>query len=255
MKIAVIGSGNVATHLAKGFYQLGHTITQIVSRHIEHASALAHIVQAEAAIDPEKLASDADLYLIAVSDSAIGDIICSIPAAIQGLVIHTSGATPLTALNKFNRYGVIYPPQSISKAVDIDLSTIPFAIEANNNENTTVLLKLMQGVSAKTFCCNSEQRLALHVAAVLANNFPNALFQAAAQILEDQHLDIGLLRPIILETAQKVQHHHPKDVQTGPAVRNDINTINRHLQFLSYSDELTEIYQNITDFIIKRRQK
>lgn len=256
MNIVIIGSGNIATHLAKSFVNQGHDIVEVYSKTSANAKTLADAVYAYTFTTTfESLNLKADLYLIAVADSAITDVIDELPDSIEGLVIHTSGATPLDILAKFKAYGVIYPPQSINKNIETDLSKIPFGIEGNTKEVQDILFNFMQALAPKTFICNSKQRLALHISAVLVNNFPNALYQIANDILQKENLKFDLIKPIILETAQKVQTHLPELVQTGPAIRNDLNTIDKHLQFLSYSKELSEIYQILTDFIIKRHLK
>lgn len=255
MEIVILGSGNVATHLAKAFRKHGHPIKQVFSKQSANANALADAVKAEPISNLADLDTGADLYLIAVSDAAISQIISEMPEITRGIVVHTSGATPIEVLQRFDKAGVIYPAQSISKHIEIDISLIPFGIEANSLETSALLFNLLSPIATGIFSCDSKQRLALHVSAVLVNNFPNALFSMAQKILESENMDFDLLRPIILETANKVQNHLPTEVQTGPAARNDMDTINRHLQFLSYSNELTQIYQHLSDFIIKSRHK
>ncbi|MDR2284260.1 MAG: DUF2520 domain-containing protein [Sphingobacterium sp.] len=255
MTIVILGSGNVATHLAQTLHQNGHQIIQTYSRQSANAKALADAVNATPVSNLKDIDCSADLYIIAVTDTAIPQIIAAMPEITRGTVVHTSGATPLDILNRFTKYGVIYPAQSISKQIEIDITLIPIGIEANSKETFQVLMDLMTPIAPRVFACNTQQRLALHVAAVLVNNFPNALFSMAQGILEREQLDFSLLRPIILETANKVQNHLPSEVQTGPASRNDLGTINKHLQFLSYSNELTEIYQHLSTFITKSRQK
>lgn len=252
MKIVIVGSGNIATHLAKALYASQHTITQIHSRTLANAQALANVVNSEAITELQQLNRNADLYVIAVSDNAIHSIASELPKPIHGIVIHTSGATEMEVLSKFENYGVIYPPQSINKEIETDLSSIPFGIEGNNTEVFEILYTLVKNIAPKTFPCNSKQRLALHLSAVVANNFSNALFQMAYEILEAENLDFELLKPIIAETALKVQNHTPMQTQTGPACRGDYNIINKHLEFLSQSPEEHKIYQLLTDFIIKR---
>jgi predicted short-subunit dehydrogenase-like oxidoreductase (DUF2520 family) len=253
MDIVILGTGNIATHYAKAFQTQGHHITQVYSKTSANADALAEVVSAESVHDLSQIGDSAELYIIAVSDQAIKTVIDQLPDQLKGIVVHTSGATPLTVLNRFEKSGVIYPPQSLSKDVETDLSVIPFAIEGNTPEAEQTLLAIAQQISYKSFLCNSQQRITLHIAAVFVNNFSNALYQVAFDLLRQQNLDVELVRPIIRETANKVQHHEPKKVQTGPAIRNDIQTINSHLKLLSQDESLTQIYQNLTDLIIKTR--
>lgn len=255
MDISIIGSGNIAWHLAKFFYGHGHRIKTIYNRSENHGRALADMASAQFSSTVEGLsAPDVDLLIIAVSDNALAEVIEQIKPAPRNIVVHTSGATPIDILSGFERYGVIYPPQSLNKDIDSLISEIPFAVEGSSDEIGVQLLTLMTTMAPKSFSCNSDQRLALHVGSVFANNFSNALYQMAYEILQHQGLDFELLRPIILETAKKVQNNTPKAVQTGPAFRNDDKTINRHLQFLRYNDTTREIYQQLTSFIIKNRR-
>lgn len=253
MKIAIIGAGNIATHYAHAFYSLGHEITQIFNKTSANAKTLADAVSSTVIHSLDDLDPNCDLYIIAVTDSAIKETIEQIDGTIEGIIVHTSGATSIQELYKFQSYGIIYPPQSLNKGVRVDWSQIPFAIEGNTSETEAILLKLMISLSEKSFVCNSEQRLALHVSAVFANNFPNLLYRIAESILEKENLDFELIKPIILATAEKVQKYNPSVLQTGPAQREDTKTLQRHLDFLSYSNDLTEIYQLMTKIIIKSK--
>lgn len=255
MDIAILGSGNVAYHYATALHMLGHNIDQIFSKTSANASALADVVSAQAISALADLNPQLDLYIIAVKDDAIADVVADLDANLRGIVVHTSGATPITVLDKFSNYGVLYPPQSLNKELAIDYSTVHFAVEGNSEEVEYLLLKLMLTLSPTSFRCTSAQRLALHVAAVFANNFPNMLYRLAKSIVEKENLDFSLLKPLILETAEKVQNIDPNQVQTGPAQRNDEVTIHRHLDFLSYSNDLAEIYQTLTNIIIKSKGK
>ncbi|MVZ65392.1 DUF2520 domain-containing protein [Sphingobacterium sp. DK4209] len=252
MNIVLIGSGNIATVWGKAFAQLGHNITQVYSHKLANACALANLLSAEGIDELTKLNLEAELYILAVSDSAIPEIVDQLPKQIKGILIHCSGASDIAVLNKFEQYGVAYPIQSFSKDVELDFKTIPFGIEANTKQNVDFLTKLFSSLSENVFPCDSEQRLAIHLGAVIVNNFSNALFQMAYELLAQHQLPFNLLQPIILETAQKVQNRIPRDVQTGPAVRNDDVTINKHLQFISDNPEWQSIYQQITDLIKKR---
>ncbi len=252
MNIVLIGSGNIASTWGKALAALGHRITQIYSHTLANAQALANSLSSQAISDLKELDLTAELYIVAVSDAAIPSVVEQIPGNLTGLIIHCSGASDLQVLSKFNRFGVAYPIQSFSKTVAIDFAKIPFGIEANTAEDETLLQRLFSELSTHVFACSSEQRLAIHLGAVLVNNFSNALYQMAYELLAQKNLSFDLLRPIILETAEKVQNRIPKDVQTGPAIRNDDGTINKHLQFISDNPEWQSIYQQITSLIKKR---
>ncbi|MFD1769683.1 Rossmann-like and DUF2520 domain-containing protein [Sphingobacterium suaedae] len=252
MNIVIIGSGNVATQLGKAFQQAGHTILQVYSRTQANAIALASLLHTDPVHDLRLLNEQADLYLLAVSDQAIAEVATQLPQNIQGIVVHSSGATDISILRRFSAYGVIYPPQSINKQIEVSLQQVPFGIEGNNSAVAKKLLHLIQDISTKPFSCTSEQRLALHTAAVFANNFTNALFDISYQILKDHALPFDLLKPIIAQTAENVQHHTPASVQTGPAKRKDQQTMNKHLQFLSEKPRWIKIYQQLSEEIASK---
>lgn len=253
MTIVILGSGNIAFHIGKAFHALGHQILQVYSRNKANAHALASVLNADTVDAIKEITDKADLYFIAVSDQAIQRVVNQLPKHLKGIVVHCSGATDIDILAHFSSYGVIYPAQSLRKDIPTPLDNIPFAIEGGNVDILDQLLQLMQNISAQSFPCNSEQRLALHIAAVFVNNFSNALFQIAYDILEEQNLSFDLLKPIVLETAQKVQKQVPKDVQTGPAKREDTETIQRHLQFLTETPHWLKIYQQLTKEIIRNK--
>jgi len=248
MKITIFGTGNVATHLGKAFFAAGHAISQVWSRNKDRAKGLATLLDAEAIDDRVALDRDADLYVLAVSDDAIAPLAARMPP-VRGVVVHCSGATPLAILAGSHDCGVVYPLQSLSKNAVLDIRTVPFAVEGNSAATTSLLLGLMRQLSPTSFICNSQQRLALHVAAVFANNFSNALFQISHEILQENGLSFDLLKPLILETAQKVQTHIPGEVQTGPAKRADGKTIERHLDFLGKNPDREKIYRIMTERI------
>lgn len=253
MNIVILGSGNIATHFAHNFHRQGHHISQVYSKQKANAQALAFAVEAEAIDDLIAVRKDADLYVLAISDAAIIPVIEQLSSTLAGLIVHCSGATDIDVLQKFGQYGVIYPPQTISKNQKTDFSFIPFCIEGNSMATCNRLMELMLAIAPKSIPCSSQQRLAIHIASVFANNFSNVLYQISQDILEKQGLTFDLIKPIILETAQKVQTNLPKDVQTGPAIRNDRITIEKHLDFISNQEDWKQIYQLLTQEIVKRK--
>lgn len=254
MKIVLIGSGNIASHLGQAFINQGDQILQIYSFTKANADALALRFHAHSTSDLATISTAADLYLIAVKDDAIAEVVEQLPSSLSGIVVHCSGATDISILNKFSAYGVIYPPQSISKQLALDLHDIPFCIEGNTAAVESQLLSWIQVIAPLSIPCNSAQRLALHLSAVLVNNFTNVLFQMANELMDEYKLPFNLLYPIISETAKKAQNQAPKDVQTGPAKRNDQLTMKKHLDFISQKKEIKEIYQLLSAEIIKRNK-
>jgi len=251
MRITIIGSGNVATHLAAAFKNAGHHIVQVYSRDIQHASLLAYHVKAAPIDNLDNIDPDTDLFLVAVKDDVIAEIAREL-ARHNKLIAHTSGATSIGTLLKYtSNAGVFYPLQTFSKTKEINFRTVPLCIEGANDAVTLQLEALARTVSNNVYRVDSEKRKVLHLAAVFACNFPNYLYYAASQLLQQHHLDFNLLRPLILETAEKVQEHLPADVQTGPAIRNDEKTMAAHLQLLAGNPDLQAVYEQLSQLIIK----
>ncbi|MGZ3754232.1 MAG: Rossmann-like and DUF2520 domain-containing protein [Mucilaginibacter sp.] len=251
MRITIIGSGNVATHLAAALKNSGHLIVQVYSRNIQNAALLAYHVKAEAVDRLDALNTETDLFIIAVKDDIIGPVAEQL-AGYQKLMVHTSGATDLFTLLAFSDdVGVFYPLQTFSKNREVDFLLVPLCIEGATTEITSLLTHLAQTISNKVYTITSEKRKILHLAAVFACNFPNYLYAIAQQLLAQQHMEFDMLKPLIMETAEKVQQNLPAQVQTGPAVRHDEITMDFHLKLLNNQPELQEIYTLLSQGIIK----
>lgn len=259
MKISFIGAGRVANHLAKALY-LQHQIVQVMSPTLAHAEHLAEVVNAEAIDQLTALNSHIDLLIIAISDQAIANCAVTlsetfVEALSDVLVVHTSGSTAMQVLSqRFDRAGVLYPLQSFSLEREVDWSSTPLLIEAQQASDVAILQSLAQSLSSRVYCYDSTQRLSLHLAAVFACNFTNYCYDAAAQLLDGAQVDFQLLYPLILETAAKATQHPPQQMQTGPAVRNDQNILNMHQQLLAQAQrpDLANIYQLMSEAIVQR---
>lgn len=241
IKIVLIGSGNVATHLYKAFSSASDVeIIQVFAR--TQSSAIPLAVQ----ISNWEDLKEADLYVISVSDDAIAEVALKIPFK-NKLIVHTSGTTSIDVL-PFERKGVFYPLQTFSKEKQIDFSVVPICIETNQKEDENTLQKIASLLTPKVYLISSEQRKALHVAAVFVCNFTNHLYQIGAAICENNAIPFEIVKPLITETADKIQNLAPKDAQTGPAFRGDEKTIQAHLEFLTNSEYKT-LYQLMTQSI------
>ena len=250
MEIVLLGSGNIATHLGKAFKMAGQNIVQVWSRSIEKATELADSVGGNAVLDLSEITSSADLYILAINDDAIRTIAEQLNIG-RGLIVHTSGTTGLEILEGIaDRTGVFYPVQTFSKAKAVDLRQVPIAIEGNSLEVTDFLHSLASRLSEKVFEMDSLQRRTLHAAAVFACNFTNHMYVLANDLLKDQSLSFDLLRPLIAETALKIQSADPATVQTGPAIRNDQSTMDKHLELLSAKPSVMELYEMLSQSII-----
>lgn len=237
--------------MAAAFKNAGHRIVQVYSPNMQNAALLAYHVGAEAINDLGQVSPEVDIFIISVKDDAIGPIAKAL-AKHNALIVHTSGATDLQALLAFTQNaGVFYPLQTLSKNKEVDFLTVPLCIEGANESITTQLIDLARTVSNNVYRVTSPQRKILHLAAVFACNFPNHLYTIAQQLLAEHDMGFEMLRPLILETAQKVQAHLPAGVQTGPAIRNDESTMAAHLQMLDDKPGLKAIYELLSQDIIK----
>jgi len=249
MNIVIIGSGNVATIIGTLLKQHDYTIIQIISRDINHAKILANKLNATFADFSGPHEMNADLYILALSDDALlGDI--SFLKLNNKPVVHTAAALSKDVLKHLSsNYGILYPLQSLSKIMEV-IPPIPFLIDANNNDTLELIKSIAQKISTTVKVATDEERLKLHVAAVLVNNFTNHLFSLAESFCENENLNFTLLQPLILETVNKIKHNTAKESQTGPAIRNDIKTIEKHLTVLEKYSSLKEIYLKMTNDIM-----
>ena len=248
MKVSFIGSGNVATVLAKQMFCHGYTIIQVFSKHKHHALELAEKVGASAIDDLRELDLDADVYIIAVGDKIIEQILSQLNLK-DKLVVHTAGAVSLNILQTVsNNYGVLYPVQTLRKEMNSEV-VIPFMIDGNNSGAIHLIENIATNLQQSYVYGGDEQRLKIHVAAVFASNFVNYLYYLSADFCTKEQLDFNLLLPIIEETATRLKLHHPKDVFTGPAIRGDENTINAHLKLLTDYAGLQKLYASISEQI------
>lgn len=249
--ISIVGAGKVATHLSKRLHACGLHVRQIYSRQLEDAQELATSVNAEGINRWENLQfSGLDLLIIAVKDQAIPEI-AKVLSKLHShtLIVHTSGSSPLSWLNDLPHRGIFYPLQSFSPGREPDFDQIPICVEAPDPVDQKLLVELGQRISQKVQITSEADRRSLHLAAVFVNNFANHLYQIAAKILAERQLPFDLLLPLIQETAAKIQGHDPAEMQTGPALRGDRATIERHLDMLEEHPEWRELYGVFTALI------
>lgn len=243
LRVSVLGTGNVASHFIKIFDKTQNI--KLVEIYNHKSKSLNAYSDFQTTSNPEAL-RPADVYLVSVKDDAVEKLVSSLK--VKGIVAHTSGSVPL--LHTANRDAVFYPLQTFSKEKDISFKDLPICIEAENNHDKKILKKLTISIGAKAFDVNSEQRQELHLAAVFVCNFVNHLYHIGHDICRQKDLPFDILRPLIKETADKINFSTPKEVQTGPAIRNDKSTITRHIQQLN-KPIYKELYRYLTTSIQK----
>jgi predicted short-subunit dehydrogenase-like oxidoreductase (DUF2520 family) len=255
MKITIIGTGNVAFHLGKRFKETGFNIAEIVGRNTENGEKLALAFQSKFQLNFNKIQTDSDLYIIAVSDSAIEKIAKILSQTLDNqLIVHTSGSISSTVLKPyFKHFGSFYPLQTFSIASQADFEKIPLFINVSPPQySDDFLKKIALKISPNVYELSDEKRIVLHIAAVFVNNFTNHLLSIGEKIVEKEGLPFDVLKPLILETVNKIQNHSPETMQTGPALRGDNVTIEKHEDYLEKNTpQYLELYKILTDSIIK----
>jgi predicted short-subunit dehydrogenase-like oxidoreductase (DUF2520 family) len=251
-KVAIYGSGKVANYIAQRLNHKGIYVKNIISRNDNEGQKLARKIGAKFLADAETITLiDIDYVIICVSDQAIESVAKKLKT--DGIIIHTSGATPLSILSDLTlSCGVIYPLQSINKMVDFANKTPVILWEANHQINESSIKKLAEIISDDCHEVATDKRLHYHIAAVFCNNFINHLAGLASDYLNAQNLNFELMLPLIHDTLLSI-HANPHKSQTGPAVRFDEVTIQKHEQVLLANKSMLEMYQLLTTSIQKTK--
>ncbi|MEO5984537.1 MAG: DUF2520 domain-containing protein [Ferruginibacter sp.] len=248
MRVALIGSGNVATALGRLSIRNGHEVVHVLSRNISHAEILAKEFNSSFSDYTIGFEADADLFILAVSDSAIAECINKLILPNSKLV-HTAGSISKDVLKSASEnYGVLYPLQTIRRETEIQ-NEIPFLIDANNENTYEVINSFARSLSSTVERADDSERLKLHAAAVVVSNFPNHLYLLAEEFCKKENILFSILQPLILETSLRLNFLSPAKSQTGPAFRNDSLTITKHLELLKNHPELHEVYKKLTESI------
>jgi predicted short-subunit dehydrogenase-like oxidoreductase (DUF2520 family) len=244
----MIGSGNMATQLGNALAKKGFNIRQVYSYTLENAEKLADQLNAYATNNLADIQTSADLYIIAVKDAVLHQVIEHLPQ-VKGIVTHTAGSMSMDLLLRFDKHGIIYPFQTFTKEREVDFSVIPILLETSEEEVYNDLKVFAKKISQTVIACDSNQRRQIHLAAVFACNFANHMYAIADGILQKNNISFDVIKPLIKETAEKVQEVAAENAQTGPAIRGDQNVIDKHLKLLSDDAELSALYRKLTNRI------
>jgi len=252
MKIGIIGSGNVATVMGRKVSKAGHKIIQVISRNEGHAQLLAKELNCGYASSFDDLNRDGDLYMVAISDSSLLELDKHLSLE-KKMIVHTAGSVSKNVLGKISKnYGVLYPLQSLRKENE-NIPEIPLLVDANTAENLTLIYDFAKTISNDVRHSNDEERLKLHVGAIIVNNFTNHLYALTENYCKKENVDFKLLLPLINETASRLHFFSPTELQTGPAARNDKLTIEKHLALLKDHPALKRIYELMTESILANK--
>jgi predicted short-subunit dehydrogenase-like oxidoreductase (DUF2520 family) len=235
MKIVVIGTGRLATNLVPALLKAGHEALMVNSRTLED------------------LPSEADAFILSVKDDALAQVVSR---AVKGredqVFFHTAGSMPLTVFEgKARHYGVFYPMQSFSKERQVDFADIPLFLEGNDQQTMRVAHNLADSLSRQVYELTTDERRYLHLAAVFACNFANHCYALSAKVLEQHGLPFDVMLPLIDETALKAHVMHPRDGQTGPAIRWDENVLSAQKALLASEPDMQQIYELMSNSIHK----
>lgn len=249
--IGIIGAGNVAWHLTKVLTENSYTVGAIWNRSPEKLIDFESNFSIKIVPELKNLASDCDLIFLAISDSSIPYIAEQL-THYKGILVHTAGSVDISGLGNVENTGVFYPLQTLNRSRNVDFKNIPILIEAKTKGVLYALTAVADKISNHRMIVNSSQRLQIHTAAVFVNNFTNLMYSIGNHILIENEMPTDLLNPLIEETAKKAILGDPKELQTGPAKRQDFITINKHLEILSKFNNYSEIYSLLSRVIIEQ---
>jgi predicted short-subunit dehydrogenase-like oxidoreductase (DUF2520 family) len=248
LRIVIIGTGNVASVLGRKFLAAEHEVIQVCGRNALLTAELADTLSATYTTNFQQPDKTGDLYVLAVSDAAIAGIAAGLRLD-KKMVVHTAGSVSKDVLSTISKnYGVLYPVQSLRRELHI-LPDIPFLVDGNTEDDLALITDFACSLSNQVQHANDEQRLKLHVAAVMVSNFTNHLYALAQHYCSQEKVDFNMLLPLITAIADRLYQYAPADVQTGPAIRNDEATIQKHLQILQQHESLKSLYAMFTKSI------
>jgi predicted short-subunit dehydrogenase-like oxidoreductase (DUF2520 family) len=250
VNISLIGTGKVAMHLAPALQQAGHHVIQIIGRNEVPAKDIAQVSDAAWSSDFSSLSPQAELVILAVSDSAIAEVSEKLPFG-NFAIVHVSGATPIASLARFVNHGVLYFLQSFVPHKKPDFAQMPVLINGSNEVSLSLIRNVAESLSEKVSAVSDHQREAVHVAAVFANNFSNHMLTLAEDILRENNMNLDVLKPLIFESTERLRVANPSDIQTGPAIRGDEQTIKKHVELLNNAEK-KDLYERISKSIQDR---
>jgi predicted short-subunit dehydrogenase-like oxidoreductase (DUF2520 family) len=248
MIVSIIGSGNTATMLGKLLKKNNYIIKEIISRNGIAAEKLAKEFNANACTAFKQFDKNSDVYIIAVRDDAVAEVSAQVNMS-EKIVVHTCGSVPMNVLAETSsNYGVLYPLQSLRKELNYS-PVIPFLVNGNNNFSRESIFNLAKSIAEKVIAADDELRLQYHLSAIIVSNFTNHLFALAKDYCSNNNVDFSLLLPLIEETVIRLKNYEPVLMQTGPAIRGDETTMQKHLHLLNEFPQLKKIYEVMSESI------
>jgi predicted short-subunit dehydrogenase-like oxidoreductase (DUF2520 family) len=253
--ISFTGAGKVATALCRELFNAKYNIDLIVSESEKSGLLLSDSCRASWSGEPV-FPDSTQIIIVAVPDQKLKNVLCKIECSSETLVVHTAGSISMDVFpDRIKRKGIFYPLQTFSKERKIVFNNLPFLLESSDKQSSVVLKKLAESIGGKAYFVDNEHRKMLHLAAVFSCNFTNHMLTIGKDITLKSGFPFEILRPLVEETISKAMELGPENSQTGPAVRNDKNTIRKHLELLSFDPELQKIYNGMTRSIKKYKLK
>ncbi|MEI8224316.1 MAG: DUF2520 domain-containing protein [Bacteroidota bacterium] len=253
--ISFAGAGRVAGALCRELYHVGFRIDLIVSESENSGRLLADSCKASWSTNL-KFPDSTGVIIVAVPDHRIKSVLSTLKCRPDTLVVHTAGSIGLDVFPEhIKRKGIFYPLQTFSKERKVVFKDLPFLLESSDKESLVILENLAGSIGGKVHFVDTEHRRMLHLAAVFVCNFTNHMLTAGKELAFNAGFPFEVLGPLVKETISKAMDTGPENSQTGPAVRNDQNTIEKHLELLSFSPELQRLYSELTRSIIKYYNK
>jgi predicted short-subunit dehydrogenase-like oxidoreductase (DUF2520 family) len=248
-KISFVGAGNVAGSLCFELHKRNYIIEHIVSRNPENGRILAGLCNATWS-DDYVIPETSRIIIVAVPDHALAEVLEKITCSNSAVIAHTAGSIGLDIFpSRLVKKGVLYPLQTFSSGRKPDMTNVPVFIEASDENTLGILKKLAESFSRSVFLSDTEHRKLLHLAAVFVCNFTNHMLTRGKEISAIAGFPFEILKPLIVETVEKAIEMGPENSQTGPAIRKDLNTIEKHMDLLSFSPELKTIYDLLSKSI------
>ena len=255
--VVLLGAGRVATHLAPALVKAGYRLVQVWSRTESSAYEIAAPLGVSHSHDLDAVPTNADIYIVCVSDSALPEIAKRIVMRVGSapLFLHTAGSIGIELWQRCgaSNYGILYPLQTFSKERSVNVNEVAFFVEASNEKVMSEIERLAHNLSRKVFRADSERRARLHISAVFACNFANAMYDVAHRLLSEENIPFEVLLPLIDETAAKLHTLTPHDAQTGPAVRGDVAVMQSHMATLACNEDLYAMYVLISNYINRNK--
>ncbi len=254
--VVICGSGNVAFHLVRAFSSTGIIIKQIYGRNTSSGNELADIAKCCFTNNLLNLETDADAYVFAMNDSANTELAKHIKTKDDAIFLHTAGSLSMDIFqNKTKNYGVFYPFQTFTREIETDFSKVPICIEASNSETLDSIISLTENLSCKHYILNEEQRKILHISGVFASNFMNHCVFLGENILHSEGIPKEIIRPLLEQSFYKIINHSAYKSQTGPALRDDKISMEKHLNYLQNDENLSDIYRLLSASIFNTYDK